>query len=86
MSQYLLTAQIQSESFSINEALLLAQIINLIVIVAYIWLVCKAIARAIKSGEGAEVPLWIFAIVLLPIFGAVAALLYFSKSKQTSPK
>ena len=81
MSPFLITAQTQSESFGISGGLFFAQILNLIILIAYIWLVCKAIARASKSGEGVEVPLWIFAIVLLPILGAVAALLHYPKSK-----
>ena len=81
MSPFLITLQAQSESFGISGTLFLVQIINLIIIIAYIWLVCKAIARASISGEGVAVPLWIFAIVLLPVFGAVAALLHYPKSR-----
>ena len=80
MFPFLIAAATQSESFGISGGLFIAQILNLVIVIAYIWLVCKAIARASKSGEGVEVPLWVFAIVLLPIFGAVAALLHYPKS------
>ena len=77
-----LLAQNHSESFDINGYFLIAQILNLIILVSYIWLVCKAIARVAKMGNGVEVPIWIFAIVLLPIFGAVATLLHYQKPGQ----
>jgi hypothetical protein len=78
----LFLAEAHSESFSISGGLFIAQILNLIVLIAYIWLVCKAIARACKVGKGVEVPIWIFAIVLLPIIGAIAALVHYQKPEQ----
>jgi len=82
MFPLLITAQTQSQSFGINGGFLVAQILNLLILIAYIWLVCKAIVRASKKGEGIEVPFWIFAIVLLPIFGAVAALIHYPNPTQ----
>jgi hypothetical protein len=78
----LILAQSHSESFGISGGLFIAQILNLIVLIAYVWLVCKAIARASKMGNGVEVPIWIFAIILLPIFGAVSALLHYRKPEK----
>ena len=78
----LILAQSHSESFGISGGLFIAQLLNLIVLIAYIWLVSKAIARASKMGKGVEVPIWIFAIVLLPILGAVSALLHYKKPEQ----
>ena len=74
----------QEASYGMSGKLFLVQIINLIIFIFYIWLVFKAISRVSKVGKGVEVPIWVFAIVLLPIFGAVAALLHYPKPNRES--
>lgn len=43
------------------------------VLVAYIAMVIQATLLVARKGEGVEVPVWIFAIVLLPFIGAIGA-------------
>jgi len=61
----------------INPWIIFSQIFTLITLVFYIMLIVKAISQTTKNGEAVEVPIWIFAIVLLLIFGPMAALMYY---------
>lgn len=44
-----------------------------VLVVAYVAMIVTATLRVARKGTGVEVPIWIFAIVLLPFIGAIGA-------------
>ncbi|MBK1833186.1 hypothetical protein [Roseibacillus ishigakijimensis] len=62
----------------------LAQVLNVLIIVFWVWSTIAAVRRVLCEGEGSEVPLWMLVIFLCPILGAVAALLYFRRRNTAS--
>jgi hypothetical protein len=71
-----------NSDWGINPALFAIQILNLVIIVLWIWATWKMISFVCKKGKGAEVPLWVLVIVLLPIIGAFAAYIHY-RNKTT---
>ena len=69
-------------SWNIHPSLFIAQILNFIIAVVWIWASFKMISFVCKKGQGSEVPLWVLIIVLLPIVGALASYIHY-KNKAT---
>ena len=70
-------------NFAGNPVFLIAQLINLFIVIVWMWATLKTIFLACRKGSGAEVPLWILVIVFIPILGALAAYLHY-KNKGDS--
>ncbi len=70
-------------SWEIHAALFAAQIINFTIIALWIWASWKMISFVCKKGVGAEVPLWVLVIILVPVIGALAAYIHY-RNKATA--
>ena len=64
-------------SFGIHPGFLIVQLIIWGLLVAYIVMIVQATLLVARKGEGVEVPVWIFAIVLLPFIGAIGAVAHY---------
>ena len=71
-----------TEEFGIQWWFLLAQVINLIVVVLYVSLLIRAVLRVARYGKGNEVPIWVFVIVFVPIVGIIGALTHYRKTES----
>lgn len=56
---------------------LLVLLVLLGLVAAYIAMVVQATLLVARRGNGVEVPVWIFAIVMLPFIGAIGAAAHF---------
>jgi hypothetical protein len=81
MSMISILATTVTEEFGIQWWYLLAQLISLIVVVLYVSLLVRAVFRVARYGKGNEVPMWVFVIVFVPIFGIIGAFTHYRKTE-----
>ncbi len=74
------------DGVSTNFPFLVAQILNITLLIAWPVLVFKGIRTVRNHGNGSEVPLWMILILLFPIVGAWITLSYFAKRKPSKVK
>ena len=64
-----LLALANSSEFEVSPLHLAFQILNFLIVVAYIYFLIAAIIAVLQKGRGSEIPLWIIAIFLVPLIG-----------------
>ena len=70
-----------TEDFGFEWRYLLSQLISLVVVVLYFSLLVRAVLRVARYGKGNEVPIWVFVIVVIPIFGIIGAFAHYRTKK-----
>ena len=74
----------QHLDFSISPRFIAFQILNILTVAAYFYLLVISVVTVVRKGYGTEIPLWILTIFLVPVVGPFAALYYYKSKPKRS--